>query len=286
MNRATGMKLNAEAFRNWDHKAVTLLGMSGVGKTRLARLLRQRDWFHFSADYRIGTHYLDEYILDDIKEQAMGSPLLNDLLRSDSIHIANNLSVDNLRPLSAFLGMVGNPVLGGIGLKEFKRRQQLHRQGEIAAMLDVPAFIRRAREIYGYHSFVNDASGSLCELDDDQVLETLAQHTIIIYIQATAVDEAELIQRAETDPKPLYYRDEFLDAQLAAFRAERGLEFAAQVVPDDFVRWVFPRLFRARVPRYEAIAKQYGYVITTSQMAQVRNEAQFLTLIEQVLEGK
>ncbi len=286
MNRATGMKLNAEAFRNWGHKAVTLLGKSGVGKTRLARLLRQRDWFHFSADYRIGTHYLDEYILDDIKEQAMGSPLLNDLLRSDSIHIANNLSVDNLRPLSAFLGMVGNPVLGGIGLKEFKRRQQLHRQGEIAAMLDVPAFIRRAREIYGYHSFVNDASGSLCELDDDQVLETLAQHTIIIYIKATAADEAELIQRAESDPKPLYYREEFLVAQLAAFRAERGLEFAAQVVPDDFVRWVFPRLFRARVPRYEAIAKQYGYVITTSQMAQVRNEAQFLTLIEQVLEGK
>jgi len=277
------MKLDAASFRRWEHKAVTLLGMSGVGKTRLARILRQRDWFHFSADYRIGTHYLDEDILDDIKEQAMGSPLLKDLLRSDSIHIANNLSVDNLRPLSAFLGKVGNPAQGGIGLKEFKRRQQLHRQGEIAAMRDVPAFIRRAREIYGYHSFVNDASGSLCELDDDQVLATLAQHTLIVYIKATTADEAELIRRAESDPKPLYYREEFFDAQLGEFLAARGLEFAAQVTPDDFVRWVFPRLFRARGPRYEAIAKKHGYVVTTAQVAAVRDEGQFLALIESVL---
>lgn len=280
------MKLDVNGFRNWENKAVTLLGMSGAGKTRLARILRKRDWFHFSGDYRIGTRYLDEYILDDIKEQAMGSPLLKDLLRSDSIHIANNISVDNLRPLSAFLGKVGNPELGGIGLTEFKRRQRLHRQAEIAAMLDVPAFMVRARTTYGYSSFVNDAGGSLCELDEPGVIETLARHTLIIYIKATAADEAELIRRAESDPKPMYYREEFLDAQLAQFRAERGLEFTAQVVPDDFVRWVFPRLFRARVPRYEAIAREHGYVVTSAQVAQVQTEAQFLALIEQVLEGR
>lgn len=280
------MKLDVNGFRNWENKAVTLLGMSGAGKTRLARILRKRDWFHFSGDYRIGTRYLDEYILDDIKEQAMGSPLLKDLLRSDSIHIANNISVDNLRPLSAFLGKVGNPELGGIGLTEFKRRQRLHRQAEIAAMLDVPAFMVRARTTYGYSSFVNDAGGSLCELDEPGVIETLARHTLIIYIKATAADEAELIRRAESDPKPMYYREAFLDTQLAQFLAEHDLEFAAQVVPDDFVRWVFPRLFRARVPRYEAIAREYGYVVTSAQVAQVQTESQFLALIEQALEGR
>lgn len=280
------MKLDVESFRNWEHKAVTLLGMSGVGKTRLARILRKRDWFHYSGDYRIGTRYLDEQILDDIKEQAMGSPLLKDLLRSDSIHIVNNISVDNLRPLSAFLGKVGNPELGGIGLQEFKRRQRLHRQAEIAAMNDVPAFIRRARVIYGYNSFVNDAGGSLCELEDDGVLETLAQHTLVIYIKATADDEAELIRRAESDPKPMYYRESFLDAQLAEFCAIRGLEFAAQVTPDDFVRWVFPRLFRARVPRYETIARRHGYIVTSAQVAEVQTEAQFLALVERALAGE
>jgi hypothetical protein len=277
------MKLDAQAFREWEHKAITLLGMSGVGKTRLARILRRRDWFHYSGDYRIGTRYLDEHILDDVKEQAMGSLLLKDLLRSDSIHIANNITVDNLRPLSAFLGKVGNPEQGGIGLTEFKRRQRLHRQAEIAATLDVPAFIRRARVIYGYKCFVNDAGGSLCELDAPEVLETLARHTVILYIHATAEDERELLRRAETNPKPLYYREDFLDAQLAAFMAEHGLEFAAQIPPDDFVRWVFPRLFRARVPRYETIAREYGYVVTTAQVAQVSTEAGFLALVEQAL---
>jgi hypothetical protein len=277
------MKLDAQAFREWEHKAITLLGMSGVGKTRLARILRRRDWFHYSGDYRIGTRYLDEHILDDVKEQAMGSLLLKDLLRSDSIHIATNITVDNLRPLSAFLGKVGNPEQGGIGLTEFKRRQRLHRQAEIAATLDVPAFIRRARVIYGYKCFVNDAGGSLCELDAPEVLETLARHTVILYIHATAEDERELLRRAETNPKPLYYREDFLDAQLAAFMAEHGLEFAAQIPPDDFVRWVFPRLFRARVPRYETIAREYGYVVTTAQVAQVSTEAGFLALVEQAL---
>lgn len=277
------MKLDARSFRDWEHKAITLLGMSGVGKTRLARILRRRDWFHYSGDYRIGTRYLDEHILDDVKEQAMGSPLLQDLLRSDSIHIANNITVDNLRPLSTFLGKVGNPELGGIGLTEFKRRQRLHRDAEIAAMLDVPDFIRRARVIYGYKCFVNDAGGSLCELDAPEVLETLARHTVILYIHATEEDERELIRRAEADPKPLYFREDFLDVQLARFLAERGLEFAAQIPPDDFARWVFPRLFRARVPRYQAIARENGYIVTSAQVARVETEAQFLSLVERAL---
>ena len=58
------MKFTVEEFRHWKSKRVTLLGMSGVGKTYLSALLRESNWFHFSGDYRIGTRYLDEYILD------------------------------------------------------------------------------------------------------------------------------------------------------------------------------------------------------------------------------
>src|SRR5690606_35257025 len=122
--------------------------MSGVGKTRLATLLRAHNWFHYSGDYRIGTRYLDEPMLDNIKGQAMQVPFLRELLRSDSIYIQNNITVDNLRPVSSFLGMLGNPEQGGLGLAEFKRRQALHRQAEIAAMRDVPEFIRKSGEIY------------------------------------------------------------------------------------------------------------------------------------------
>ena len=138
------MKLSRTEFRRWERKAITLLGMSGVGKTHLARILRRDHWFHYSGDYRIGTRHLDEAILDNIKQQAMQIPFLRELLRSDSIHIDNNITFDNLRPLSSFLGKVGNPEAGGIGLHEFKRRQELHRAAEIAAMMEVPEFIRKA----------------------------------------------------------------------------------------------------------------------------------------------
>jgi len=280
------VKLSIDQFRAWEHKSITLLGMSGVGKTRLADMLRRRDWFHYSGDYRIGTRYLDEPILDNIKRQAMQVPFLRELLRSDSIFITNNITVDNLKPVSSFLGKLGNPEHGGQPLGEFKRRQELHRQGEIAAMADVPEFIRKAREIYGYQHFVNDAGGSVCELDDPDVWRVLDEHTLIIYIKATDKDEQELMRRAESDPKPLYYREAFLDEQLALYMQEYGLEYVALVEPDDFVRWMFPRLFNSRIPRYEAIAEQYGYTITTAELWQVKNEADFLALIEAALQRR
>lgn len=278
------MRLSAEEFRKWRHKSITLLGMSGVGKTRLSAMLRKGNWFHYSGDYRIGSRYLDEPILDNIKQQAMQIPFLRDLLRTDSIYIANNLTFDDLSPVSSFLGKLGNPEQGGLSLPEFKRRQALHHQAEIAAMRDVPAFIRKAHQIYGYSHFINDAGGSVCELDDDKTLQALAEHTLILYIKATEQDEKELIRRAEIAPKPLYYREAFLDAQLSEYMTLQRLNYVAQIDPDDFVRWVFPRLFYSRIPRYQAIVEQYGYTITTTDLARVETEQDFLALVEQALE--
>ncbi len=277
------MKLTVSELRSWKNKSVTLLGMSGVGKTRLACLLRYKQWFHYSGDYRIGTRYLDEPMLDNLKQQAMQVPFLRDLLRTDSIYIRNNITVDHLKPVSSFLGKLGNPELGGLSLKEFKRRQALHREAEIAAMKDVPEFIRKAHEIYGYDHFLNDAGGSLCELDDPTVLEVLERHTLILYIQATKHDEEMLVERAISDPKPLYYREAFLDEQLAAYMDERGFEYVAMIDPDDFVRWVFPKLFHSRLPRYRAIAERYGYTVSTEEVAEVRDEQDFLDLLERAV---
>jgi len=274
------VKFSVEEFRHWKNKKITLLGMSGVGKTYLSALLRDSNWFHFSGDYRIGTRYLDEPILDMIKQQAMQVPFLKELLRNDWISIRNNIKVHDLGPVLSFVGKPGNPELGGVELEDFIHRQALYRDAEIATMHDVPHFIEKAEEIYGYPHFVNDVGGSLCELDEPSVIDSLVKHTLILYIQVTNQEEEDkLIARAQSAPKPLYYRPDFLQEQLAVYLAENNMQFAAQMDPNEFIRWVFPRLFRSRVPRYEQIAKQ-GYTVTSQEVAQVRDENDFLDLLE------
>lgn len=278
------MRLTVEQYRQWEHKKVTLLGMSGVGKTHISSMLRNHNWFHYSGDYRIGTCYLDEDILDLIKEQAMKVPFLRELLRNDWIYIRNNIRVNDLGPVLSFVGKLGNPELGGVPLDAFIQRQAQYREAEIAAMRDVPEFIRKAQTIYGYSHFVNDAGGSLCELEEPGVFDLLAENTLILYIKVTTKDEEQkLIDRARSDPKPLYYRPNFLREHLAVYLQEQGLQYAAEMNPDDFTRWVFPRLFHSRLPRYEAIAHDYGYTVTSEEAAQVRNEADFNALIEKAI---
>ncbi|WP_446809915.1 ATPase [Methylomonas sp. 2BW1-5-20] len=277
------MKMTPQQFLDWESKSITLLAMSGAGKTTLSAKLPRDKWFHYSGDYRIGTKYLEEPILDNIKQQAMGVPFLRDLLKSDSIYICSNITVENLAPVSSFLGKIGDPAKGGLSLNEFKRRQALHHQAEIAAMNDVPDFIHKAEDIYGYKHFINDAGGSVCELDCPEVLENLAKHTLIVYIKIPPALEQTIIDRAKKDPKPLYYRPEFVDEKLTQFMRARGYGSTDQIPPDEFVSWVFPELFKARVPRYEAIAAQYGYTINADETAKVNNEDDFMRLIAEAI---
>jgi len=278
------VKFSSEQFRAWKNKKVTLLGMSGVGKTYLSTLLCGHNWFHYSGDYRIGTRYLDEPILDIIKQQAMQVPFLHDLLRRDWIYIRNNIKVDDLGSVLSFVGKLGNPERGGVALDDFVHRQAQYREAEIAAMRDVPEFIRKSQEIYGYRHFVNDVGGSLCELDEPSVIDLLVTHTLILYIQVTDKEEEQkLIERAQSDPKPLYYRPDFLKQQLEIYLEENAMGYAAEIDPDEFTRWIFPRLFHSRIPRYEAIAEPHGYTVTSREVSEVRDEADFLQLLETVI---
>ena len=64
---------------------------------------------------------MGEHIADSFKAEAMGVPYLAELLRSDSIYIASNITFDNLAPLSMYLGKPGDPAKGGLPFDEYMR---------------------------------------------------------------------------------------------------------------------------------------------------------------------
>ena len=279
------MKTTASEFINEPHKAITLMGMSGIGKTTLANKLPKANWFHYSGDYRIGTKYLEEPILDNIKERAMEVPFLRTLLKTDSIYISSNITVDNLAPISSFLGKIGAPSKGGLTLKEFSIRQELHKSAEINAMKDVPDFIEKSSRIYGYDHFINDAGGSICELIDSEAMDALVNHTVILYIEENDEVRQTLIERSKNHPKPLYYNHDFLVNHLEIYRQETDGDHES-MDPDEFVRWIFPRLLDYRKAKYQAIAKQYGYTVQASDTMNLNNENELIDLVAKAIESE
>jgi hypothetical protein len=271
-------------FIDWPNKVITLMGMSGVGKTTIAGLLPADSWFHYSADYRIGTRYLREPILDNIKQQAMEQPFLRDLVLSDSLSFRINITFHHLKPIAAFLGKIGNPARGGLSREEFLRRQRLHRQAEIHAVNDVGSFIDKAHNLYGRPHFLNDTGGSVCELSDREIWNELAGRSLIIYLRADRDMEEMLIRRAKADPKPLYYDESFLDQALEEYLNTHGLEGTKDMEPDDFVQWVFPRLIAHRRPLYEQIAARHGYTVDARRIQDVKTAQDVLELIGNALE--
>jgi hypothetical protein len=277
-----------DAYLSAPHRAVALVGMSGVGKTSAAKLLRETGrWFHYSVDYRIGTRYMGEHIVDNFKREAMKQPLLRELLMTDSIYIASNITFENLAPLSTYLGKPGDPARGGLSFDEYLARQRQHRDAEIAALLDTEAFIAKAQEIYGYAHFLCDTGGSICEVADpedpeDRVLSALAGSMLIVQIRETDAMAEELVRRFRRNPKPMYYQEDFLKTIWAEYRAETGLAEDA-VDPDAFVVWGFQRLIARRRPIYAAIGEKWGVSVDAADIAALRAPEDFDALIARAL---
>jgi len=280
-----------DEFHDAPRHAVTVFGMAGVGKTRLAALLRQSQWFHYSVDYRIGTRHMGEFITDNFKTEAMKVPFLRDLLRTDSIKIASQITFSNLDPLSSYLGRPGDPKKGGLPLDEYRRRQDQHRNAEIAALLEVPRFIQRAHDLYGYDNFIADTGGSLIEVVDpdnpnDPVIKTLGESTTLIYIRGTEKDADELIRRFVHSPKPMYYQPPFLTTKWAEFKKLNKITDDTKVDPNKFGAWGFEALLHDRLPRYQKLADKFGYTIDAADLAIVRDGDEFVDLVSEAIKGR
>ena len=216
----------------------------------------------------------------------MKDPMLWDLLRADEISIEHRITVNNLDLVSKFLGVIGAGKNGGLRLEEFKRRQELHRRAEISAMLDVPDFILRARETYGYPNFINDAGGSLCELNEEGLMKKLAEDTLIIYLRPSTQLRQEIIERSLARPKPMYYRDDFFDLELPQYLSDTNTPSIDAINPDDFFRWIIPRLIAHREPLYRRIADEYGVIIDADEIMAIRSEEEFLQIVSAALDRR
>ena len=282
---------SAQDWQAASGKRVLLFGMSGLGKTHVSNLLRDAGgWFHYSVDYRIGTRYMGELIADNFKREAMRVPFLRELLLTDSVYIASNITFDNLAPLSTYLGKPGDPARGGLSFAEYRHRQDQHRVAEVAALLDAPHFIERAQDIYGYGNFVCDSGGSICEVvnpddPDDPVLTALSKNLLLVWIEGTEANTADLIRRFDRAPKPIYYKPEFLGEIWHRYLADTGLT-EDRVDPDAFARWGYAQTLAHRQPRYAAMARNWGVTIAAADVARINDATGFSDLIARALEER
>ncbi len=272
-------------------RRIMLFGMSGLGKTRLASLLRARGgWFHYSVDYRIGTRYMGEHIADNFKREAMRVPLLRELLLNDGIYVASNITFDNLTPLSTYLGKPGDPARGGLPIADYRVRQAQHRTAEVAALLDTVHFIDRARDLYGYDHFVCDSGGSICEVvdpadPDDPVMTALSRSLLPVWIEGTDAHTRTLIDRFDRAPKPMCYEAGFLDDCWAAYLRETG-QSETDVDPDAFIRWTYARAMAHRQPRYADMARRWGVTVTAAEAAGVADADDLVALVATAIDRR
>lgn len=223
------------------------MAMSGVGKTELSWKLEKWGWHHYNCDYLIGTKYLQDELESPVK-------------------------LDDLSPLSRYIGQVGR---GGLPLGEFKRRQKRYIEAEKQTLRDMRETVKQ----HG-HKVVNDSTGSLCEVEDEAVYARLAEDSLFVYIKAGPEQEEALVARAVADPKPLYYPPEKFEGWLGQYMNENNIGSIDDILPNEFSRWVFPKLFYSRIPKYERLAEKYGVTISSDDVWNVRSEDDFLKLIK------
>lgn len=250
------MPIIKSEFNDIDRKVITLMGMSGVGKTHLSCMLAEQGWFHYSCDLEIGTKYLGQDI-----EDTLGEP--------------NKVVAEDLSQLSTYVGRLGK---GGLPLDEFRRRQNAYFEAECESLRQLPSVVKQAHG-QGFKSVINDSTGSLCEIEDEILLDMVDENSLIVYIKASAEEEKEVLKRAQEYPKPLFFSPERFDYWLEEYLAENNLGSSDEMDPDGFSRWVFPRLFENRLPKYQNIADKYGTTIPSEKFRDIKSEQEFLDII-------
>ncbi len=255
-------------------KAITLIGHSGIGKTTLSEKLARDGWYHYSGDYRIATHYLNDAIDDWLKTLAASVPELARLMNLGVVDIQGRVSIEQLAVLSSYIGKVG---LQGLPFAEFCHRQAVFCEAEKKAMYDIEHFLSEANSTW----FINDAGGSLGEyIDDVELMAFLSQRTLMVYLHAEDDLQSELEIRAAKYPKPICYEPNFLHKMVNEYGSLQGIDNPDEFDSDDFLRFVGPKMLRHRREKYLNLAQRYGIILPVKEVWACEDADAFLRLVE------
>lgn len=252
------MKISKEEFEDGD-MPITLIGMSGMGKTYISMVLSEQGWKHYSCDYEIGTKYLSENI-------------------QKTLNINEKITVDNLGYLSQFIGKLGDQSLQGLPLDEFLRRQQLYYNAECQTVRDSIQLLEE------HQKAVIDSSGSLCEILDEELIDELGQKSLFIYLEASEDDKVKLMRRAQEKPKPLFFPPNKFQEWLQDYLRSVNLSSPDEMNPNDFSRWIFPKLLASRLPKYQRLSDKYGVTIPASRFENLSSMQKFKDIVAEHLE--
>ena len=84
----------------------------------------------------------------------------------------------------------------------------------------------------------------------------------------------------------MYYRPEFLIEKWAEYKLINGIVEDCDVDPAGFGAWGFDALLHDRLPRYQALADNFGYVVEASDLAIVRDGDEFVDLMAAAIEKR
>ena len=263
-------------------KIFTLVGMSGSGKTALSHKLSADGFFHYSIDYEIAHTHLKEKIRQNVISKINNqSPFFRELIEKFAIKVDLSLTFDDLEVITMFvIPMKEN---GKINYGEFLNNQNLYRAAELQATQEFWQRAKTAFENYEISGFINDTTGSICEiaLNNQLLLDLVKNHGTVVYLKTTPEHQNMLIERAKTAIKPILYNYDFLLQHLIEYYNSSNFTSDFEI-DKEFFLWLFPKLLEFRKKSYtEFVEKTDGKIIDVSSLAKIKNTKDFIELIHE-----
>lgn len=272
---------SGSAFLADPHPTICLIGFSGVGKTHLARCLRHQPWH---VDYHLWTEVLGTQLARFWSDFAAGHPITSIAFLEGGLQVVPRVEIDNLSATLAYMGQPGLPAAGGMFVDDYNEHMVHYIEAERRAMLELMDEMSSGSPVLQ----VLDTSGSLPHVlnfgGGDPILDWLTQKTLVVYIEASGQETAELLAAAQADPKPLCMPRDFLAKHGPAVSnkfADRALD---AIEPVTVMRELLPPLVKYRAEGYRQIVEATGGItLPRSAVWALQGEQDITTAFEDLV---